>query len=159
LGCEEAKPNFLDCWVGAPEGEKLLKVSGPRGNLRRDRGVDRDLCVKDVFKNALVGCRLATLVMLWLKSVDGHYDIQLFVLIPLGGDDAERTGDHLSMNAPRFDLRNKLLKFSVPDKGITPHQRNVKRFACVKQCENAGNQFIALKIRELAKKSMAAKMG
>jgi hypothetical protein len=59
----------------------------------------------DVLKNALVGRRLSTFVVFWLKSIDGNHHVQLFVLAPLRRNGTKNARDNLGMDAASFDLR------------------------------------------------------
>jgi hypothetical protein len=59
----------------------------------------------DVLKNALVRRRLSTFVVFWLKPIDGNHHVQLFILVPLGGNDAKSARDNLGMDAASFDPR------------------------------------------------------
>jgi hypothetical protein len=67
--------------------------------------VNGDPTAFDVLKHALVGGRLSTLVVFWLKSIDGNHDVQPFILAPLRGNGTKSARDNLGVDAASFDLR------------------------------------------------------
>src|SRR6201992_821757 len=101
---KQTYPNALDLRTVTPETEKFFEVSRTIRDLSGNRAVNGDKTFTDRFENALVGGRLATLVMLRLQSVDRNHQAELGKGVPGRGKSAEGTGHQLEADAMLLPL-------------------------------------------------------
>ena len=87
--------------------------------------------VFNIFEDALVGGWFASLVMLGLKTVDGHDDVELFELLPGFGDDAEGAGNDLGVHTAALDLGQKQFQFAVTNERVAANEGDVERLMLV----------------------------
>lgn len=121
--------------------------------------MDGDFRADNIFQDAFVGCRLAALVVLRLKAVNGNDDVKSFVPSPLSRNDAEGAGDDLGVNTAGFNLWDELLQLTVANEGVATHEGDVKGLVLVEKSENAGDQIFSLEVGELTQKGVVAEMG
>ena len=147
---KQAHPDFLRFRLCAPERQELPEITGPFGHLPRDRAMHRNVLAFDVLENAIVGCRLSAHVVFGGKPVDGHAQIHLPDLRPLGGNRTYGAGHDLDVHVASFDLRKNFANFLVANERLTADQRDVHRAVGIHQGHHAIDQFFAAEVADLA---------
>jgi len=112
--------------------------------------VDGDSCALDIREDALVGGGSTAFVVLGLKAIDGYDYVELSEALPLGGDDAEGTGDDLGVDAAGLDLRQEEFELSIADQGVAADERDVQGLFFVQESEHTLDELVSLEVGEFA---------
>ena len=120
--------------------------------------MDVDPRAGDALQNALVGCRLAALIMLRLQAIDRNHHVQQFVCAPGRRHSAKRARHDLRVDAALLHLRQNLLQFAVADQGVASDERNMQRLVLIDHCQHIAHQRVALEVRKLAQFSARAQV-
>ena len=158
LGSEDTEPHLSYLRTVRPESEEFVEVSGALRDLRCDGAVNVDLRTLNVFEDAVVGGGFAALIVFGLQAVDGDHDIQFPKLHPRGRNFSECAGDDLGVDTAALDLWQEQIEFAIANERIATDQGDMERTMLVDQGEHSPHQFVAFKVRELAKLGWTAKM-
>ena len=110
------------------------------------------------FQDAIVGGRLAPLVVLGLQSVDRDHDLQPPQPDPFLRNRAHGARDDLRVDAALGHPRQNLVQLAIADQRLAAHDRHVQRPIPVEQREHAVDELLALEILQLAQLDVAAEV-
>src|SRR5262245_15226134 len=154
----EADPNLSRVRILGPEPDELFEIPVAPGLLPRHRAMNGDLVPLDVFENPVVGCRLAALVVLRLKSVDRHNHLQARKPDPFRRNRPHGAGDDLDIQSHLRESRQDLSEFPVADEWFAAYDRDVKRPMRLDQREKAIDKFLAFEVADLTERHIAAEV-
>ena len=112
----------------------------------------------DVLEDAIVGGRLAPLVVLRLETVDGYHHLQARDRRPLDWDRPDRAGDHLRVDASLGQLGQDLVELSKPDERFTADDRDVNGPVVIDELHEIIDEFLAFVVADLAQRDAAAEV-
>jgi hypothetical protein len=123
--------------------------------------VDGDADVRDVFEDALVGCRGAADVVFGLESVDGYDYAEALEIHPVARNGAERAGHDLGVDATPLEFRDDCFQFTEANERISSDDGDVEGLKFVDGLKDVSDKLVILEVRQLTEcgVSVSAEMG